>query len=305
MKTFRIFTAVFLVFCLAACTSFKRVRNLSPEHEEFVSDVRYIITKQEKKIFLNLPPEERDAFIKEFWEKRDPTPETDYNEFKDTYYSRIEEANQMFSRGQSDGWLRDRGRIFILLGPPEHRMQYPRGPTQEGVPTEIWYYGPYPIMFTDDYFSGEYHLYPGSAQYVATLLGAQLDLKPEVEEQDVVFDYNLDLEKFPENRIRLLINVPMENVFLTEKDGALTTTLSAEVEIFSGNKKLETITEESIITVSQEEFVGLMGKKHVIPMETELKPGKYRFNILVQNSADGKKVRKTIKFNLKEDNLSP
>jgi GWxTD domain-containing protein len=287
-----------LVASLAACASFKRERNLSPEHEEFFSKVRYLITKQEKKMFLNLPPEERDAFIQEFWEKRDPTPETEINEFKERYFDRIAEANQLFSRGQEDGWLRDMGRIYILLGPPENREQYPRGVTFYGSPVEIWYYGPYPIIFTDEYYSGEYRLYPGSAQYAANLLQAQMDLKPEVEDQDVVFDFKLNLEKFPDNSVRLAISIPMENVFLKEKNGRLSTTLSAQIQVYSGNKKIKTVREESPITVNQEEFLELMGKKHVIPVEVELEPGKYRFIIRVQNSADERVVEKTIKFNL-------
>ncbi|MFO7865583.1 MAG: GWxTD domain-containing protein [Candidatus Aminicenantes bacterium] len=298
MKTSRGLIIGLLVLSLAACTSFRRERDLSPRHEEFFSKVRYIITKQEKKIFLNLPQEERDAFIKEFWEKRDPTPDTEINEFKEKYFQRIEEANQLFSRGQTDGWLKDRGRIYILLGPPGNREQYPRGVTFYGRPTEIWFYGPYPIIFTDEYYSGEYRLYPGSAQYVANLLQAQMDLKPEVEEQEVVFDFKLNLEKFPDNRVRLSITIPMENVFLKEKNGNLSTILSAQVQVYSGNKKIKTAQEESPITVNQEEFLELMGKKHVIPVEIQLEPGRFRFIITVSNSADEQVVEKTIKFKL-------
>ncbi len=298
MKTSRGLIIGLLVLSLAACASFRRERDLSPGHEEFFSKVRYIITRQEKKIFLNLPSEKRDAFIQDFWEKRDPTPETEVNEFKERYFNRIEEANRLFSRGQEDGWLRDRGRIYILLGPPENRMQYPTGPTFYGRPTEIWYYGPYPIAFTDDYYSGEYHLYPGSAQYVATLLKAQMDLKPEVEDEDVVFDFKLNLDKFPDNRVRLSITIPMENVFLKEKNGNLSTILAAQVQVYSGNKKIKTAQEESPITVNQEEFLELMGKKHVIPVEIQLEPGRFRFIITVSSSADEQVVEKTIKFKL-------
>ncbi len=298
MKTTRVLFIGLLVIILASCASFKRERNLSPDHEEFFSKVRYIITKQEKKIFLNLPEEERDAFIQEFWEKRDPNPNTEVNEFKERYFQRIEEANQLFSRGSGDGWLRDMGRIYILLGPPDNRVQYPRGVTFYGVPTEIWYYGPYPILYIDEYYSGEYRLVPASAQYVANLLKAQMALKPDVEDEDVVFDFNLDLEKFPDNSVRLSISIPMENVFLTEKDDRLTTTLAAKVQVYSGNKKIQTVEEESPISVSQDEFLELMGKKHVMPVEIQLEPGQFRFIITVTNSADERTVEKTIKFKL-------
>ncbi|MFO7865979.1 MAG: GWxTD domain-containing protein [Candidatus Aminicenantes bacterium] len=301
MTKARGFIIILLAVSLGACASFKRERNLSPEHEEFFSKVRYIITSQEKKIFLNLIPEDRDEFVRKFWKKRDPSPESEVNEFKEQYYQRIEEANRLFSRGQNDGWLRDRGRIYILLGPPENRSQYPTGITFYGSPTEIWYYGPYPIVFTDEYYTGEYRLYPISAQYVSNLLKTQMDLKPEVEDQDVVFDFMLNLEKFPENRIKVLLTVPVENIFFIEKNGRLETTLSAEIDVFSGKNKLKTISEESTLNVSEENFLELMGQKITIPVEMELQPGKYRLNIRLQNSADEQRVEKAIKFTLSND----
>ncbi len=82
--------------------------------------VPYIITKAERSVFLSLPnEEERGKFIQKFWEKRDPDPSTPENEFKILYYKRIAIANKLFGRGGRDGWRTDRGKIFILLGPPQ------------------------------------------------------------------------------------------------------------------------------------------------------------------------------------------
>ena len=64
--------------------------------------MRYIITRQERKIFLNLIPSERKSFIEEFWEKRDPDPDTEINEFKEVYFELIEEANFLFKEGRMD-----------------------------------------------------------------------------------------------------------------------------------------------------------------------------------------------------------
>jgi len=58
----------------SSCITYKLEKALDPESKEFLSKARYIISKQERKIFLNLPPSEREAFIEEFWKKRDPDP---------------------------------------------------------------------------------------------------------------------------------------------------------------------------------------------------------------------------------------
>lgn len=63
---------------------------------EFLSKVRYIINKKERKIFLELPDSEKERFKDEFWERRDPDPETEENEFKMEYFNRIEKANDLF-----------------------------------------------------------------------------------------------------------------------------------------------------------------------------------------------------------------
>jgi len=60
--------------------------------------------------------------VEEFWKKRDPTPETETNEFKNEYFVRIGEANRFFTEAAEPGWLQDRGRVDILLGPPTNRI---------------------------------------------------------------------------------------------------------------------------------------------------------------------------------------
>ena len=57
-------------------------------------DVRWIITDEERSAFMQLSnDEERDQFIEAFWQRRDPTPDTEENEFKEEHYRRIAYAN--------------------------------------------------------------------------------------------------------------------------------------------------------------------------------------------------------------------
>ena len=60
--------------------------------------------------------EEREQFIEQFWLRRDPTPDTDENEFKEEHYRRIAYANEHYASG-IPGWKTDRGRIYIMYGP--------------------------------------------------------------------------------------------------------------------------------------------------------------------------------------------
>jgi GWxTD domain-containing protein len=139
-------------------------------------DVNYIITDEEKTAFKALKTdEEREQFIEQFWLRRDPSPDTIENEYKEDHYSRIAYANERFQSGKP-GWKTDRGRIYILYGKPTEIESHPAGgqyerPFEEGggststYPFEIWRYryiegiGNEVILeFVDPTMSGEYRL---------------------------------------------------------------------------------------------------------------------------------------------------
>ncbi len=90
-------------------------------------DVKWIISGEELQAFKQLSnDEERDAFIEQFWLRRDPTPDTEENEFKEEHYRRIAYANEHFPAG-IPGWRTDRGRIYIVWGPPDEIESHPSG----------------------------------------------------------------------------------------------------------------------------------------------------------------------------------
>jgi GWxTD domain-containing protein len=139
-------------------------------------DVIYIITKQEREIFEKLANQaEKEAFIEQFWRRRDPEPRTPNNEFKEEHYRRIAYANERFAAGWP-GWMTDRGKVYIIHGPPNEIEEYPSGgtyerPLHEGggttatYPFEIWRYNHIEgfervveLQFVDRDSSGEYRL---------------------------------------------------------------------------------------------------------------------------------------------------
>jgi GWxTD domain-containing protein len=114
-------------------------------------DVAYIISDEERKAFKNLSnDEERDAFIENFWLRRNPNPDSPENEFREEHYRRIAYANEHFAAGKP-GWKTDRGHIYISFGKPDSIDSHPSGgmydrPAEEGggststFPFETWHY---------------------------------------------------------------------------------------------------------------------------------------------------------------------
>jgi GWxTD domain-containing protein len=139
-------------------------------------DVVWIITDEERQAFKQLSnDEERDQFIEAFWQRRDPTPDTEENEYKEEHYQRIAYANEHFAAG-IPGWKSDRGRIYIMYGKPDEIDSHPSGgsyerPIEEGggetstFPFEDWRYrylegiGQEVIIeFVDTCMCGEFHM---------------------------------------------------------------------------------------------------------------------------------------------------
>jgi len=139
-------------------------------------DVSYIITNEERTAFKALKTdEEREQFIEQFWLRRDPTPDTVDNEFKEEHYARIAYANERFASG-IPGWKTDRGRIYIIWGKPDEIESHPSGgtynrPIEDGggttstFPFEIWRYryiegigNEVLLEFVDPSMSGEYRM---------------------------------------------------------------------------------------------------------------------------------------------------
>ncbi len=138
-------------------------------------DVPYIISDEETKAFKSLSnDEERDAFIEQFWLRRNPNPDSPENEYREEHYRRIAYANEHFAAGKP-GWKTDRGHVYISFGKPDSIDAHPSGgsyqrPQEEGggetstFPFEIWHYRylesigeNIDLEFVDTCQCGDYH----------------------------------------------------------------------------------------------------------------------------------------------------
>lgn len=81
--------------------------------------IRYIIEKDEAKLYRRLESDaQRALFIERFWARRDPTPETLTNEQRQMFWERVQHANTQFTDSSGPGWMTDRGKVYVLYGPP-------------------------------------------------------------------------------------------------------------------------------------------------------------------------------------------
>ncbi|MCU1286841.1 MAG: hypothetical protein JWO13_3191 [Acidobacteriales bacterium] len=107
-------------------------------------DVKWIITPEEARAFKQLTnDEEREQFIEAFWTRRDPTPDTIRNEFKQEHYTRMAYANEHFAPHDTSGrrgWETDRGRIYVVYGPPDHVEPHPKQIGDSTYSAETWHY---------------------------------------------------------------------------------------------------------------------------------------------------------------------
>ena len=143
---------------------------------DWPKDVRLIITPEEENAYNKLKTDdERQNFIFDFWRRRDPSPDTEENEYRDEYYERMAYANEHFGSGKQ-GWLTDRGRIYIKWGKPDEieshpsggqylRQSYEGGGTTTTYPFETWFYRYLPsvgsgieVEFIDPTGSGEFRI---------------------------------------------------------------------------------------------------------------------------------------------------
>jgi len=152
-------------------------KELEPQYKNWLDqDVVYIITPEERHTFLHLSTnEEREQFIEAFWQRRNPDPDSAENTYKEEHYRRIAYANEHFASG-IPGWKTDRGKIYIMWGPPDEIDSHPTGgtwdrPMDQGggetttYPYEDWRYRylegigeNVELEFVDPTSTGEYHL---------------------------------------------------------------------------------------------------------------------------------------------------
>jgi VWFA-related protein len=110
------------------------IARLPEKHRAWIEEVDVLIGEAERATFLALEKDyQRDAFIKRFWEVRDPLPRTARNELKERWDINVRQARETF-QDLSDA----RSRVLLLNGPPEERVESDCPLLLW--PLEVWFY---------------------------------------------------------------------------------------------------------------------------------------------------------------------
>jgi len=293
----------------SSCRLYNLERKLSPQYADFISKVRYIITKEEEKIFLELPDSDKPKFIEEFWKRRDPDPGSEENEFKIEYLNRIERASELFFGEGRPGWLSDRGRIFILFGPPQERNTNPMD--AGGQCSEVWYYPPnFPVVFIDSNCTGNYVLSPINLAHLQELNMAQARFQKTFTEEKKFFDFSLSVKKTavtPEIVEGLIIiEVPYAGIWFKSDKEMLQTAFDVHLAIKSSTGLLFWEYKGPFeISISEEELKQKRGKIYRIEIPfslnenlDKLRQGKNIIEASLKSRTENEELKKTLGFDL-------
>ena len=309
----------------ASCHYYNLAKKLSPDYAEFFSKVRYIISKKEERIFLETPDPEKERFIDEFWQRRDPNPETEENEFKMEYFNRIEKADELFLGEGRPGWMTDRGRIYVLFGPPMDRLINPLGSAYFGRCSEIWYYGGFPVVFTDSDCSGHlqlvtYDLTPirsTNLLYMQELSRAQAAAQQTIQGSADIFDFSWHLEKSAVEADRFagnfIVNVPYANIWFSESDGLLKTVLDIRLDVWDGQgnpiwnyeKAVDVSIDEETLKRNKDKGVQITIGFEITTGLDQLRRGRNRAEIEIVNRTGNSSLKKFMEFAVETSAPSP
>jgi len=292
-----------------SCQVSQAEKNLDPESSEFMSQVRYIITPGEYDQFINLPAQEREKFMENFWKRRDPDPETEENEFKEAYLERLAGAREIFSRGAKGGYLTDRGMIYVLFGPPDYVYHsrasiYDQG---QGI-REQWYYyllldkyhdivinfidrmGSSSLTGPQGFSSGIFELDRGGPSVLPFIQEAKESfLAPG--QKDNLSKYHIRIKKLEKEgdsvKLSILIQVPYKNIWFSKAEDKMKATFSVKAKILdNSNNKTWEHEQDYFLTVTEKEIEELLKvrKEYVIEIPAALEPGKYSLHISITDS---------------------
>jgi GWxTD domain-containing protein len=267
---------------------------LDPESQEFYETARLVMSKEEKEIFKHLPDlAARQEFVEDFWAKRDPNPETDVNEFKREFFSRIEYANERFKEG-IPGWKTDRGRIYIFFGPPDKIEREPYLVHQPGIHGYLlWVYYRFNlgIQFIDR-GNNSYTIDPYSG-----ILGSLNDAIDQAkfglifnEDEMPLRFMEFDLEYEPQAK-EITISIPVKGLTFAEEEGMLAADFEFDFFVYqAGGSGKQEFHEVRHLEVTEAELLNM--KEAIFSFSFPLDPGEYYFDVVLIGKPEIGKSRK-------------
>jgi len=257
--------------------------------DEFYETTRLIMLKKEVQIYKHLPDQaSRKTFIKDFWKKRDPTPDSEENENKTVFYQRLAYVDKWFKEktGKGRGWDSDRGKVFLLLGGPDERS------TRQGtiigntgspitVTAEIWFYDYYRVYleFVDEDGFGRYRLRHWPIQLLSAFDRAKFTIHQDKNQTGTPFKFKA---KFKNNEIKIKIPTKAINFDFDKDEDKMNARFKVTAYIYQDYKRIDKIETTRVISKSKDAFSKLKNIVLAIPYTPSAK-GKYVFDIIVED----------------------
>ncbi len=313
---------VFIILTISiGCSSRMNIKQ-DPFYKTFFEKTRLIMTKGEIEIYRRLPDKEsREEFIEEFWRIRDFDPTTEENEGKIEFERRIDYANQWFGTWNQDrgkkmyrdrneylGWDTDRGRMYLILGPPDRIFYGGSGTTWEGernrssnsmYALETWYYNRHELYVQfHKTFMGRWRLASSASNLSSALKSAKLDFVSTADRVDSKSRFKFKA-KYEDHEIIIIIPVP--RVSFKEEGGTLNSKFRIKITIRHNDKKIDEIEETQSFSESEDELMKKNDILLIIPY-TPPQKGKYFFDIIIEDlmSLSYSKYRNFVTFTYKE-----
>lgn len=309
-------------FLFSACSTNPGVKTEASVDVEF-EKFSLILTDEEIDIYKHLPEEAKKEFLEECWKVRDPDPSTEENEAKIEFEERVQFANRWFSPISGDrlsdkpaaqkrdaGWFTDRGKIYIILGPPD-RMFFvedddfrmversnfaDRWKYDQSADEEIWDYDRYKMAV---------HFYKSYGQW---LLDVTTDLSSLIKEIKLNYlsSSNLPLRRRlrfePEYTAgQLILKIPTKRInFLSDQDN-LKVTFRVHLRPYRDYQKQteKVLTRE--IQLSEEEVFKTREISLGIPLD-EFASGSYLLDVVLEDITSGEvfdRCRRLVKVRIK------
>jgi len=267
-----------------ACGGGPRVA-LDPETQAFYDTARLIMTREESRIFNLLPDKDsRKEFIDDFWDKRDPNPDADTNEFKEEFQARVAYVSRRFQGEGRRGWDTDRGRIYIFMGPPDRfEEDFSHGDSSISGSIIWWIYYDYGlgIEFVDDKGNGSYRIRNYQGDFFDAIdvlkLGAYVGTEDAFLKKAVKFDLTYDAASG-----EVEVDLPAKLINFKEDDeGRFRIDLRFKFYVYTGPELAKTVLEEDrTFTASNQEIDGLTNVPFRFTLP--LKPGVNTIDVIIR-----------------------
>jgi GWxTD domain-containing protein len=273
--------------------------------KEFYEKARLIMTSEEEKVWKALPDDAaKEEFIEEFWKVRDPDPGTDENEAKLEFEERVRYANMWFgaynarrgleSKNEDEeksrsGWNEERGRVYIILGPPDvlyfqdendESVSYDASrmrPKAEDWKLEQWVYDRYRsyVVFTKT-SGGSWRMENYDPHFFEVLEWAKLNWISSDFTEDVKRRFRFKPEFSPAG---FLITVPVSRVNFDENFKA---EFGIKINVYLNRAKVDTVEETKVVQENEEALLNKKNLAFEIAYSMD-KKGEYLFDFIIQD----------------------